>query len=68
MWRDTILDLALTSQEEVVSNVKLKGKLVSSDREMMEFEILRAMRMVYRKLSTWDFENADFGLFRDLLG
>lgn len=63
-----MLDLVLTSKEKLVRNVKLKGKLVCSDHEMREFNILRAVRTVYRKLSTWDFGKADFGLFRDLLG
>lgn len=62
------MGLVLTSKEKPVRNVKIKGKLVCSDHEMMGFNILRAVRMVYRKLSTWDFGKADFGLFRDLLG
>lgn len=63
-----MLNLILTSKEELVRNVKLKGKLICSDHEMMEFYILRAVRMVCRKLSIWEFGKADFGLFRDVLG
>ncbi|GAB0179119.1 mitochondrial enolase superfamily member 1 [Grus japonensis] len=51
-----------------MGNVKLKGSLVFSDHEMVEFRILRAARRVRSKLTTLDFRRADFCLFRDLLG
>lgn len=57
-----MLYLAPMSKEELVRNVKLKGKLVCSDHEITEYDTLRAMRMVYRKLSTWEFGKANFGL------
>ncbi|PKU32701.1 hypothetical protein llap_16995 [Limosa lapponica baueri] len=66
-----ILDLVLTNKEGLVGNVKLKGSLGCSDREMVEFKILpllRAVRRAQSKLATLDFRRADFGLFRDLLG
>lgn len=62
------LALFWTSKEELVRNVKLKGNPVCSDHEMMEFDILRAVRVGYSELSTCNFGKADFGLFRDLLG
>ncbi|GAB0189054.1 hypothetical protein GRJ2_001370700 [Grus japonensis] len=63
-----MLDLVLTNKEGLLGNVKLKGSLGSSDHEMVEFKILRAVRRVHSKLTTLDFRRADFGLFRDLLG
>ena len=48
--------------------MKLKGSLGCSDREMVEFKILRAARRARSKLTTLDFKRADFGFFRDLLG
>ncbi|PKU41096.1 rna-directed dna polymerase from mobile element jockey-like [Limosa lapponica baueri] len=63
-----MLDLVLTDKEGLVGNVKLKGSLGCSDREMVEFTILRAARRVCKKLTTLDFGRPDFGLWRDLIG
>ena len=60
-------DLVLTKEERLVGNVKLKGSLGCSDREMVEFKLLRAARQVRSKLTTLGFRRADFGLLRDLL-
>lgn len=62
-----MLDLALTDNEGLVGNVKLKGSLSCSDHEMMKFRILRAAGRVLSKLTTLDLR-ADFGFFKDLLG
>ncbi|GAB0181373.1 hypothetical protein GRJ2_000602600 [Grus japonensis] len=66
--RGAMLDLVLTNKEGLVGNVKLKGSHGCSDHEMVEFEILRAVRRVHSKLTALDFRGADFALFRDLLG
>lgn len=39
--------------------MKLKGSLVSSDREMVEFNTLRAAGRVHSNLTTLDFRKAD---------
>ena len=56
------------NEEELVSNVKLKGSLEYSDHEMVEFEILRVSKRVCSKFATLDFRRADFELLRELLG
>ncbi|GAB0182026.1 hypothetical protein GRJ2_000667900 [Grus japonensis] len=66
--RGAMLDLVLINKEGLVGNAKLKGSLSCSDHEMVEFQILRAVRRAHSKLTTLDFGRADFGLFRDLLG
>ena len=66
--RGAMLDLVLTDKEGLVGNVRLKGSLGCSDREMMEFKVLRAARKVHSKLTALDFRKADVGLFRDPLG
>lgn len=43
------------------------GRLVCSDHETVEFEILRAAKRAHSKLTTLEFRRADFGLLRDLL-
>lgn len=48
-----MLDLVLTNKEGLVGNVKLKGRLASSNHEMVEFKILRAVRRAHSKLVTW---------------
>ncbi|GAB0183292.1 hypothetical protein GRJ2_000794500 [Grus japonensis] len=62
--RGVVLYLVLTNKEGLVGNVKLKGSLGCSVREMVEFKILRAVRSVHSKLAALDFRRADFGLFR----
>ncbi|GAB0187084.1 alpha-actinin-2 [Grus japonensis] len=66
--RGAMLDLVLINKEGLVGNAKLKGSLVCSDHEMVQFGILRAARRAHSKLITLDSRRADFGLFRDLLG
>jgi len=61
-----MLDLVLTNREGLVENMKLKGSLGFSDHEVVEFEILRAMRRARSEFTTLDFRRADFGLSRDL--
>ena len=57
--KDAVLDLVLTNQEGLVSNVKFKGSLSCSDHEMVKFKILRASKSACSKHSTWDFRKAD---------
>ncbi|PKU44186.1 protein scribble hypothetical protein [Limosa lapponica baueri] len=56
MRRAAMLDL--TTKEGLVGNVKLKGSLGCSDHEMVEFEILRAVKRAHSKLTTLDFRRA----------
>jgi len=63
--RVVILDLVLTYKEGLVENVKLKGSLGCSDREI-EFKILRAVKSMHSNLISLNFRRADFCLFRDL--
>ena len=52
-----------------MGNVKLKGSLGCSDREMVQFKILSATRREHSSLTltTLDFRRADFGLLGHLL-
>ena len=68
MRKGVMLDLVLTSEEGLVSNVKLKDSLGSSDNKMLEFEILKASKRVCNKLATLDVRRADIDLLRELLG
>lgn len=65
--RGAMVGLLLTKMWGLLGNVKLKGSLGCSDRETVEFKILRAAR-VHSKLIVLDFMRAQFGLLRDLLG
>ena len=44
--KGTMLDLVLTNEEGMVSNVKLKGSLDCSGCDMVEFKILRMSKRV----------------------
>ncbi|PKU30113.1 glycerol kinase [Limosa lapponica baueri] len=64
--RGAMLVLDLTNKEGVVGNMKVKGSIGCSDRKMVEFKILKAVRRMHSKLTALDFRRADFGPFRDL--
>jgi len=68
MRRGAILDLVLTSEKRLVSNLKLKGNLGCRDHEMKEFKILMASKRLCNKLATLDLRRADFKLLRELFG
>lgn len=63
-----MLDIVLSNKEGLMGNVNLHRSPGSQNHEMVELEILRAVRGVYNKLATLDFWRADFGLFRDQFG
>lgn len=65
--RGNELDLILTNKEGLVGNVNPKGRLGCSDRETVEFEILREKRRADRELTALDFNRDGFGLLKDLL-
>lgn len=50
-----------------MGNVVLQGSLGCSDHEIVELEMLRAVRRAQSKLRALDFRIADSGLFRNLL-
>lgn len=60
--------LILTSKEGLVGKGKLKGSLVCSDHEMVEFCIQRSSGREHSNLTTLAYGRADFALFRNLLG
>lgn len=49
-------------------DVKAKGSLGCSDRDIVEFQILRAQRRVKSKLTAPGLRRPDFALFKYLLG
>jgi len=53
--RGAMVDLVLTNKEGLMGNGKFKGSLGCSDREMVEFRILRAARRAHSKLTALDF-------------
>jgi len=68
MRRGVLLDLVLTNKEGLVEDVKAGGSVSCSDREMVEFRILRGESRAIRRIKTLDFRRANFGLFKELLG
>lgn len=50
--RDSVLDFVPIIKKELMGNMKLKGILGCSDHEMVEFEILMAVRRVDSKLTS----------------
>ncbi|GAB0175916.1 mitochondrial enolase superfamily member 1 [Grus japonensis] len=66
--RGVLLDLVLTSREELVEDMKAGGSLVCSDHEMVEFRILCGRSRAIIRITTLDFRRANFGLLKDLLG
>ena len=66
--RGALLDLVLPNKEGLVEDVKVGDSLGCSDREMVEFRILRGGSRAIGRIKTLDFRRANFGLFKDLLG
>ena len=65
--RGVLLDLIHTSNEGLVGDMKVKGRLGCSDHKTAELRILRAGRRVKSKLTIPDFRRTDCGIFKDLL-
>jgi len=65
--KGVMIDLVLTNEKGLMSNVRIKGILDCSDHKMVEFKMLRASKPVHSKLATLDFPSANFSLFRELL-
>ncbi|XP_064896034.1 uncharacterized protein LOC135576212 [Columba livia] len=42
-WREALLDLLLTNEEELLDDVEFKGSLACSDQETVEFKIYRGL-------------------------
>ena len=66
--RGALLDLLLTNRKGFAGNVKVKGSFDCSDREMVEFRMLKGGRRIKSKLTALGFRRADFGLFKGMLG
>lgn len=58
----------LTNRKKLVENVMLQDICGCSDHEMLEFEILSAVRKTFSKRAALAFRRAYFGLSRGLLG
>ena len=60
------LDLLLTSDEELLDNVKFKGSLACSDHETVELKFLRGLTKTNRRITAPNFRRAHPNLSRDL--
>ncbi|RMC21758.1 hypothetical protein DUI87_02627 [Hirundo rustica rustica] len=63
----TMLDLLFTNRDGLVGDVEVGGRLGHSDHEIIEFSIIGEIRRTINKISTLDFQRADFGLFKRLI-
>ena len=62
-----LLDLVLTSAEELIKEVKIGGSLSCSDYALVEFVISRYMGLAKSKVRTLNFRKANFQLFKELV-
>lgn len=53
--KGAMLDLVLTNRKNLVENVMFQGSCGCSDHEMVEFEILSAVRKAFSKLTALAF-------------
>ena len=51
----------------LIGNVKIGGCLGQSDHEMLDFSILVEPQRGVSRTATWDFQRADFSLFRTMV-
>ena len=63
---EALLDLMLTSVEEIMTEVKIRGSLGCSDHALAEFMISRKMGLTKSRGRTLNFRRANFRLFRKL--
>lgn len=63
-----MLDFVLTNREELVGKVMLERSLYCSDHQMVELEVLMAVRRSCSKLTALDFRKTNCGFFKDILG
>jgi len=56
---ETLLDLLLTNEEEILDDIKLKDSLASSDQETVELKILRGLSKTSRMTTASDFRKAN---------
>jgi len=63
-----LLDLVLINKEGLVEDVKVGGRLGSSDHETVEFRILRGGSRAISRIKSLDLRRANFALFKELLG
>lgn len=61
------MDLFFKNKEELDKDVKVWGSVGYSNREMMEFRILRGGRRTKNRITTLGFSRTNFGLFTDQL-
>ena len=64
---DAILDLLLTSANELIGNIRIGGCLGCSDHGMVEFILQREMRRAKNKIRMINFRKTEFQLFRELV-
>ena len=64
---DAILDLLLTSANELIGDIRIGGCLGCSKHAMIEFMLQRDMRQGKSKIRKLNFRKAKFQLFRELV-
>lgn len=63
-----LLDLVLSNSDGLVRDVKAGGSLGCSNHEMVEFNSCVEEVRQKNRITTMDFQRANFDLFQDLLG
>jgi len=64
---DAILDLSVTSESELISDVKTGSSLGCSDHALVEFAVLGDMGRAKGEIRTMNFRKANFQLFKELV-
>ena len=62
---DIVLDLLLSSVNELFGDIRIGGCLDCSDHAMVEFMFQRDLRQVKSKIGKRNFRKAEFQLFRE---
>jgi len=63
MGAGTLLDLMLSSKEELVRDMKVRDQLGCSSHQVVEFRILRGGNNAKSRITTLDLGRADFDLY-----
>ena len=64
---EALLDLVLTSEDELIREVETGGSLGCSNQALVKLVILRKMGLAKSKVRTLNFRRADLWLLKELL-
>ncbi|XP_014813222.1 PREDICTED: uncharacterized protein LOC106897227 [Calidris pugnax] len=64
---NALLDLLITNASEIIRDIKIEGSLGCSDHALVQFTVLRSLKLTRSTVRTLNFKKANFQLFKELV-